>query len=119
MLGFRSRGILAGAQVLGLLAAEALAPNGGWPAMNKSENNNAVEIHGCIVCGKQYNILVVYTQEGRLVDCIVTSPGGHRVPDEQRPLVACDTHSAEEIEVAYKRWLSKNGKESDNSQEDG
>jgi hypothetical protein len=45
------------------------------------------------------------------VDCTVTSPGGQRVPDERRPLVACDTHSAGEIEAAYKRWQSRNSKE--------
>jgi hypothetical protein len=72
-----------------------------------SENKNVVEVHGCIVCAKLFNILVVYTQEGKLLDCTVTSPGGHRVPDEQRPLVACDTHNAEEIKSAYKRWKSK------------
>ena len=68
-----------------------------------SENKNAVEIHGCIVCAKLFNILVVYTPEGRLVDCTVTSPGGHIVPDERRPLVACDSHTAREIESAYKK----------------
>jgi hypothetical protein len=83
-----------------------------------SENKNAVEIHGCIVCAKLFNILVVYTPEGRLVDCTVTSPGGHIVPDERRPLVACDSHTAREIESAYKKWQSTNGKESDNEQDD-
>jgi hypothetical protein len=83
-----------------------------------SENKNAVEIHGCIVCAKLFNVLAVYTPNGRLVDCTVTSPGGHIVPDERRPLVACDTHTAGEIESAYKKWQSKNGKESEDEQED-
>ena len=83
-----------------------------------SENKNAVEIHGCIVCAKLFNVLAVYTPIGRLVDCTVTSPGGHIVPDERRPLVACDTHAAGEIESAYKKWQSKNGKEADDDQED-
>jgi hypothetical protein len=48
----------------------------------------------------------------------VTSPGGHIVPDERRPLVACDTHTAGEIESAYKKWQSKNAKESEDEQED-
>jgi hypothetical protein len=86
--------------------------------MIKSENKKTVELHGCIVCARTFNILAVYSPDGRLVDCTVISPGGHRVPDDQRPLVACDTHSAGEIDTAYKRWQSRKGKESDNEQED-
>jgi hypothetical protein len=86
--------------------------------MNRSENHNIVEMHGCIVCGRQFNILVVYSSEDMLVDCKVISPGGHRVPDEGRPLVACDSHTAEEIKSAYKKWLSRNDKESEDEQED-
>ena len=83
-----------------------------------SENENVVENHGCIVCARIFNILVVYTPDGRLVDCTVTSPGGHCVPDEHQPLVACNTHTAEEIEAAYKRWQSRNDKEVDDEQDD-
>jgi hypothetical protein len=39
-----------------------------------SENKNAVENHGCIVCARIFNILAVYTPDGRLVGCTVTSP---------------------------------------------
>jgi hypothetical protein len=81
--------------------------------MIMSENKNVVEIHGCIVCAKLFNLLVVYTPQGKLLDCTVTSPGGQIVPDERQPLVACDTHTAEEIESAYKRWQSTNDKESE------
>ena len=73
-----------------------------------SENQNVVEIHGCIVCAKLFNILAVYTPDGRLLDCTVTSPGGHIVPDERRPLVACDRHTEGEIDAAYKRWQAVN-----------
>jgi len=83
-----------------------------------SDNKNVVEIHGCIVCARIFTILAVYTPDGRLVDCVVTSPGGHRVVDEQRPLVACDTHTAKKIEIAYIRWKSRNGEGSGNEQED-
>jgi hypothetical protein len=83
-----------------------------------SENKDAVEIHGCIVCARLFNILAMYTPGGKLVDCTVTSPDGHCVPNERQPLVACDTHTAEKIEAAYKRWLSRNDKESDYEQED-
>lgn len=86
--------------------------------MNTYENKNIVEIHGCIVCAKLFNILAIYTPDGKLVNCTVTSPGGHIVPNERRPLVACDTHSTAEIESAYKRWQSTKGKESDREQEE-
>ena len=85
--------------------------------MKKSENTNIVETHGCIICGKMYNVLVVYTPERRLVDCAVTSPGGHRVPDEQRPLVACDTHTAKKIEAAYTKWNAEMGEVLEKDQE--
>jgi len=81
-----------------------------------SENKNVVEMHGCIVCAKIFNVLVVYTPDDRLVDCVVTSFGGHRVPDEQRPLVACDSHTADEIEAAYQRWQARNEPESNTEQ---
>jgi hypothetical protein len=65
-----------------------------------SENTNKVEQHGCIVCGKLYNLLVVYSPSGRMVACTVITPGGHVVPDDVRPLAACNTHKAMEIETA-------------------
>ncbi len=80
--------------------------------MNTSENKKVVEINGCVVCAKFYNILVVYTPEGKLLDCTVTSPGGHIVPDESRPLVACDSHLKVEIESATNKRQSTMGKES-------
>jgi len=81
-----------------------------------SENKNVSEVHGCIVCAKTFNLLAIYATDGRLVDCTVTSPGGRCVPDERRPLVVCDTHTADQVERAYKRWTS--GKESSNDKED-
>ncbi len=87
--------------------------------MTKSENKNIVEMHGCIVCARTFKVLAVYSPDDELVGCIVTGgPGGHRVLDEGYPLVACDTHTAEEIETAYQRWQSRNDKKSDNEQED-
>jgi hypothetical protein len=73
-----------------------------------SENENRGELHGCIVCARLFNILAVYAPDGRLVDCTVTGPGGHIVPDERRPLVVCETHTAEEIALAFKRWQLTN-----------
>ena len=86
--------------------------------INTSENKKVVEIHGCIVCARLYNILAVYTPEGKLLDCTVTSPGGHIVPDESRPLVACDSHEKAEIESANNRRQSTKGKESGQEQEE-
>ena len=72
-----------------------------------SENNNKFERHGCIVCARIFTLLARYTPEDRFIDCSVTSPGGHRVLDEDHPLVACNTHTAEEIEAAYTRWRAR------------
>ena len=83
-----------------------------------SENKSVVEIHGCIVCGRIFNVLAIYTPDGRLVDCTVTSPGGHCVPDERQPLVACDTHAEGEIKAAYRRWKAMKVAEEDEDQED-
>ena len=81
--------------------------------MTTSEKKIIDEIHGCIVCAKLFNILAVYTLDDKLLDCTVTSPGGHIVPDEHHPLVACDIHTVEETESAYKRWQSINDEEAE------
>jgi hypothetical protein len=83
-----------------------------------SENKPIVEMHGCIVCARIYNILATYTPDGRLVDCTVTSPGGHCVLDERQPLVACNSHTQGEIEVAYNRWKARKVEEEDKELED-
>lgn len=66
-----------------------------------SENIKKVEQHGCLVCGKVYNLLVIYNDSGQLVDYTDISPGGHRVQDAQRPMAACDKHTEKEIETAF------------------
>jgi hypothetical protein len=83
-----------------------------------SENKNVVEMHGCIVCARTFTVLAVYTPDGRLVDCAVTDPGGHCVPGEGQPLVACDTHTMDEIEAAHQRWQARNDPEVDDEQAD-
>jgi hypothetical protein len=83
-----------------------------------SENQKKVEMHGCIVCAKIYNVLAVYSLDGGLVSCTVTSPGGHILPNRHRPLVACDIHTAEQVKSAYKRWQSTNAKESNHEKEE-
>ncbi len=68
-----------------------------------SENHTKGEIHGCIVCGKLYQLYVVYDSNGRFVDCKVMSAGGKRVPNKTRPLVACQSHNDNEIKQAVAR----------------
>ena len=75
-----------------------------------TKTKNTVEMHGCIVCGRIFNLLAVYTRDNRLVGCTVASPSGRRVPDERRPLVACNTHTTSEIETAYKKWQARKGR---------
>lgn len=83
-----------------------------------SENKDVVQTHGCIVCGRLLNVLAVYAPNGELVGCTVTSPGGHCVSDENQLLAACDTHTPDEIDVAHRRWQSRNERELADEQED-
>jgi hypothetical protein len=68
-----------------------------------SDNTKKAEQHGCIVCGKVYDLLVIYDPSGRMVDCTVTSPGGRRIPDDARPLVTCQSHSQSQIDRALSK----------------
>lgn len=68
-----------------------------------NEQHTRGEMHGCIVCGRLYQLYVVYDANGKFVDCKVMSAGGKRVIDQQRPLVACEKHSQEQIEAALRR----------------
>jgi hypothetical protein len=68
-----------------------------------TENHTRGETHGCIVCGKLYELYVVYGSDGSFVDCKVMSAGGRCVPNAQRPLVACDSHADSEVAAAVKR----------------
>ena len=81
------------------------------------ENQESVELHGCIVCGRLYNLLVVRDSQASLVGCVVTSPGGHRVYDVDHPLVACNDHPEATIEAAYERFRA--ARLEDTSGEDG
>jgi hypothetical protein len=68
-----------------------------------AEQKTKGEMHGCIVCGRLYQLYVAYDAEGKFVDCKVMSAGGKRVRNPTRPLVACDSHAAAEIEAAVAR----------------
>jgi succinate dehydrogenase/fumarate reductase-like Fe-S protein len=68
-----------------------------------SDTHAKGEMHGCIVCGKLYQLYVVYDAKEKFVGCKVMTPGGKVVPDPVRPLVACERHSDREIEAAVER----------------
>ena len=72
-----------------------------------AENHIKGEMHGCIVCGKLYQLYVVYDSSDKYLDCKVMSAGGWRVLNALRPLVACEKHSEGEIEAAVKRAYGK------------
>ena len=61
------------------------------------------EMHGCIVCGKLYQLYVAYDSNGGYIGSKVMSAGGKVVQDVHRPLVACETHSDDDIQRAVKR----------------
>ena len=62
-----------------------------------------VEMHGCIVCGKLYQLVVAYDASGKFIASKVMGAGGKPVKDATRPLVACEKHTDEEIERAVNR----------------
>jgi hypothetical protein len=76
-----------------------------------SDNRNEVEMHGCIVCGRVYNVLAVYSPYGSLVDWTVSSPDAHILKEPGYILVACNSHSIESTDMAIKKWLSRNKEE--------
>jgi hypothetical protein len=61
------------------------------------------EAHGCIVCGKLYQLYVVHDSEGKYLGSKVMSVGGKEVQGYGRPLVACEKHSPEVIARAVNR----------------
>jgi succinate dehydrogenase/fumarate reductase-like Fe-S protein len=71
------------------------------------------EMHGCIVCGKLYQLLIVYDSNGKYIGSKVMSAGGREVKDSTRPLVACEKHTEQEIERAIQRVYGKQKPEDD------
>lgn len=65
------------------------------------------EMHGCIVCGKLYQLYVVRDAQGKFVDAKMMSAGGRVVNYPQRPLAACNKHADEEVELAVQRAYGK------------
>ena len=66
------------------------------------------EIHGCIVCGKLYQLYAVYDSNGKYLDSKIMNSGGKVVNDANRPLAACETHSDKDIEMAVEKVYGSN-----------
>ena len=78
-----------------------------------SETKAKGEMHGCIVCGKLYQLLVAYDMSGKYIGCKVMSAGGKEVTVINRPLVACEKHSEEQIKRAVDRVYGEHAGEDD------
>jgi hypothetical protein len=68
-----------------------------------SESKAKGEMHGCIVCGKLYQLIVVHDSNGNFIGSKIMSAGGKEVKGATRPLVACERHTDEEIQRAVQR----------------
>lgn len=78
-----------------------------------SETTAKGEMHGCIVCGKLYQLYVVHNSRGEYIGSRVMSAGGKEVKGAGRPLVACERHTEEEIERAVNRVYGEQRDEDD------
>ena len=75
--------------------------------MTMPENKAKGEMHGCIVCGRLYQMYVVYDSAGKHIGSKIMSAGGVEVKNAGRPLVACESHTNEQIERAVSRVYGK------------
>ena len=71
------------------------------------------EMHGCIVCGKLYQLYAAYDSDGKYIGSKVMSAGGKIVDHPNRPLVACETHTDEDVERAVNRVFGADSQEED------
>jgi succinate dehydrogenase/fumarate reductase-like Fe-S protein len=78
-----------------------------------SETKAKGEMHGCIVCGKLYQLYVAYDANGKYIGSRVMSAGAKGVTGANRPLVACERHTNEEIERAVDRVYGEHDNEDD------
>ena len=78
-----------------------------------TENKVMGEMHGCIVCGKLYQLYVIYGPAGKYLGSKVMSAGGKEVKDSIRPLVVCEKHTDKEIERAMESVFGKQKPEDD------
>jgi len=73
-----------------------------------SETKAKGEMHGCIVCGKLYQLYVVHDSNGQYIGSKVMSAGGREVTGAGRPLLACEVHSEDEVARAVARVYGQN-----------
>lgn len=78
-----------------------------------SDTKGKVEVHGCIVCGKLYQLVVAYGADRKYIGSKVMSTGGREVKGANRPLVACEKHTDEEVERAVTRVYGGDQEEED------
>lgn len=78
-----------------------------------SQTHTKGETHGCIVCGRLYQMYVVYDENGKFVDSQVMSDGGRKVKHPGRALVACERHSEAEVEAAVVRVYGEQKEDED------
>lgn len=78
-----------------------------------TEKQSRNETHGCIVCGKLHQLFVLYEADRKLFDFKVMSAEGKKVAHPQRPLVACEKHSKDEVEAAVARAYGQQKDEDD------
>ena len=71
------------------------------------------EMHGCIVCGKLYQLYAAYDSNGGYIGSKIMSAGGKVVKDTNRPLVACETHTDDQIKKAVERAYGEQAGEDD------
>ncbi|MFZ5878338.1 MAG: hypothetical protein ACOY0R_03105 [Chloroflexota bacterium] len=78
-----------------------------------SQTHTKGEAHGCIVCGRLYQMYVVYDEQGRVVDSKVMSDGGRKVEHPLRVLVACESHAEAAVEAAVVRVYGEQKEDED------
>ena len=78
-----------------------------------NENQTRGESHGCVVCGKLHQLYVVYDANDKFIDFKVMSSDGIRVAHPDRPLVACEKHSDEQVKAAVQRAYGSSQPEED------
>lgn len=71
------------------------------------------EMHGCIVCGKLYQLYAAYDSNGGYIGSKIMSAGGKVVKDTNRPLVACEKHTDDQIKKAVERAYGEQAGEDD------
>jgi hypothetical protein len=65
------------------------------------------EMHGCIVCGRLYQLYAAYDSSGNYIGSKIMSAGGREVKGAGRPLVACEKHSDDEVARAVANVYGK------------